>query len=158
MNCSYQSPYGKITSNWKTEDLMKITSLNLKYLKFEKLDVAYICQLKTLTELDFVRSTIGTQELSQLKFLPRLSKLNLGKVDLKDEGLAFVKDIKTLTVLNLHNTEITDTGLAHLKSMSSLKEIELTHCSKLSAAGIADLRAALPNCKINAPTGVTPEE
>jgi hypothetical protein len=42
---------------------------------------------------------------------------------------------------------VTDAGLAHLKQMKSLRTLTL-ESTKVTEAGIAELKAALPECKV----------
>ena len=48
----------------------------------------------------------------------------------------------------LNNTQITDAGLVHLKGMTNMQNLDLTF-PRITDAGVADLKKALPKCKIN---------
>jgi hypothetical protein len=63
--------------------------------------------------------------LSKLGRLPDLQSLDLTGVPIGDAGLEHLKNAKSLTTLNVPGTNVT-------------------------AAGVAKLQAALPNCKITA--------
>jgi hypothetical protein len=52
-----------------------------------------------------------------------------------------------LAMLDLRNNPLTDKGLENLKSLTPLKDLILTGTST-TAAGIAELRKALPDCQI----------
>ena len=43
--------------------------------------------------------------------------------------------------------KITDAGLVHLKGMTNLQSLDLGG-TKITDAGVADLKKALPNCEI----------
>ena len=43
--------------------------------------------------------------------------------------------------------KLTDTGLVHLKGLTNLQSLSLIS-TKVTDAGVKDLQAALPNCKI----------
>ena len=69
------------------------------------------------------------------------------------EGLVHLKGLTNLQSLTLmgrfdNSSQITDAGLAHLKGLANLKKCNLLG-TKITAAGVADLQKALPNCKIS---------
>ena len=82
--------------------------------------------------------------------------------DITDSGLVQLKGLPKLQTLDLDGTKITAAGLAHLKGLTSLQKLNLGGTrlrllkiigdkrfgSKVTDAGIADLKKALPNCKI----------
>jgi hypothetical protein len=47
----------------------------------------------------------------------------------------------------LSETKVSDQGLEHLRGLSDLIELHLIK-TEVTAAGVAKLQAALPNCKI----------
>ena len=76
-----------------------------------------------------------------------------------DAGLAHLNGLVKLETLTIYfATQITDAGLAHLKGMPNLQALDLSRTRQLKTldlagqitdAGVADLRKALPNCKIS---------
>lgn len=64
-----------------------------------------------------------------------------------DDGLANFKDCLELTHLYLQGTQVGDRSLEHLKSCKNLNRLDLTK-TKVTVQGIADLKRALPNIKI----------
>ena len=75
-----------------------------------------------------------------------------------DAALVHLKGLTSLQTLDLRGPYITDAGLAHLKGMTNLQALDLSRTRKLKTldlagqitdAGVADLRKALPNCKIS---------
>ena len=43
---------------------------------------------------------------------------------------------------------MTDAGVAHLKNLTALQNLDLESCVRVTDAGVAALKRALPNCKI----------
>ena len=72
--------------------------------------------------------------------------VSLNGTDVTDGGLAHLKGLTKLKVLQIIDTQITDAGLSHLKGMTKLQELWLP--SRITDAGVAELKKALPNCKI----------
>ena len=50
--------------------------------------------------------------------------------------------------LNLSGTQVDDAGVEHLKKLTKLTNLSLLE-TKLTSTGIAELKQALPNCKID---------
>ena len=64
-----------------------------------------------------------------------------------DAGLKELAPLKKLRTLYLGGTEVTDACLKELAALKGLQELYLG-CREVTAAGIAELRKALPDCKI----------
>lgn len=62
---------------------------------------------------------------------------------------ASIQSRENLRMLNLSGTPVTDTGLVHLKGLKSLERLMLDY-TKVTPAGVAKLRKALPDAKITA--------
>ncbi len=62
-------------------------------------------------------------------------------------GLQYLKGLTRLTTLELQETKVTDTGLKHLTGLTNLTTLHLLR-TKVTAQGVADLKKALPECKI----------
>ena len=58
--------------------------------------------------------------------------------------------------LDLQQTAVADAGLAAVQKMANLKQVGL-YGTKVTAAGVAKLQAALPNCKIEVDPAVQAE-
>jgi hypothetical protein len=56
-------------------------------------------------------------------------------------------ELKRLERLSLVGANLTDAGIRHLAGLPNLESLDLRR-TKASAAGIAELQKALPNCKI----------
>ncbi len=91
----------------------------------------------------------GLQGIGQLKTLKKLYLSDCG--DFTGAGIRHLRSLTELELLNLDETKITDEAvepLCALKSLSTLKELDLSY-THLSAAGLAKVKAALPNCDIH---------
>lgn len=65
-----------------------------------------------------------------------------------DADLAMFAPLPNLATLDLTNTAVGDAGLPHLKRLTSLKQLKLAG-TRITPAAAADLRAALPNCRVD---------
>jgi hypothetical protein len=66
-----------------------------------------------------------------------------------DAGLARLQGLTGLQQLDLTSCrQVTDAGLAHLKGLTGLQQLNL-ECERVTDAGKAVFRAALPGCKID---------
>ena len=63
-------------------------------------------------------------------------------------GMVRREGMTNLQTLSLSNTDITDLGLTHIKGLKNLKTLHLDKWTLFSETSIADLKKALPNCKI----------
>lgn len=97
--------------------------------EFSELDAAY---LRVLRRLETVRLARVTDEA--LKQLP----ISLRRVILQD-------------------TDVTDAGLEHLTEMPQLRELYLGG-TRVTAAGVANLRRSLPRCQIHGPEQLNDEQ
>jgi hypothetical protein len=98
--------------------------------------------------------------LAHLVGMPKLENLSLieegGGMVITDAGLSYVgqmKGLKTLMLLNLK--KVTDAGLVHLQNLSNLEDMSIHRCA-VTAAGLQQLCAALPDCRIIASPVVAP--
>ena len=71
-----------------------------------------------------------------------------GSLVLTDADLKELAPLKELRTLYLGGTEVTDACLKELAALKGLQELYLFGCREVTAAGVAELRKALPDCKI----------
>ena len=99
-------------------------------------------KLTQLTSLDLEGNQIT--DLTPLKDLTQLTDLNLLNNQITD--LTPPKDLTQLTMLNLMGNQITD--LTPLKDLTQLTRLWLSGNPDLTKAQIAELKKALPKCRI----------
>ena len=75
-----------------------------------------------------------------------LASVSLHGTSVTDAGLAHLCGMSIGQVL-LDETSVSDAGIEHIRQLRGLREVRFNH-TKVTAAGVASLRAALPKCKI----------
>ncbi len=73
--------------------------------------------------------------------------LSLGCPSLADLFAKNLAELKQLKRLSLAGSGLGDDGIKHLAGLPNLEWLDLRR-TKASAAGVAELQKALPNCKI----------
>ncbi len=111
----------------------------------------------TLTTVSLSGSPVADAGLAQLKELKGLTDLDLHRTTkVTDAGLAHLKELKSLKRLDLNATQLGNAGLDHLKELKGLTFLDLRG-TKVTATGRAELRAALPACKIEHDDTIEPK-
>ncbi len=156
-------------------DLEHVESLpRLKLLRLGGADITddglkHLAVLTDLEELSLHRTHVGDAGLEHVQGLTQLRRLNLYATNISGSGLKYLKrlgrledlclsktkvsDLGHLTALthlrylNLDNTQVTDAGLEPIEGFAKLERLDLC-VTKVTAAGVAKLQQALPNCKI----------
>ena len=64
-----------------------------------------------------------------------------------DDDLAQIASLAELERLNLYATGVSDAGIVHIKKLSHLKYLNLSY-TQVTNQGAAEIRQALPNCRI----------
>ncbi|MBL8899575.1 MAG: hypothetical protein JNM84_18235 [Planctomycetes bacterium] len=129
-------------------------------------DVLALAPLREhLAIVDLARAKLGAKSVAFLAELPRLMKLDLTDTGLAARDLeACATGLRTTRELNLNGTGIDDTSLVWLAGLPALEDLYLWR-TKITAAGIAKLRAAKPSLHLRyelalpepPPPGDTPE-
>jgi serine/threonine protein kinase/Leucine-rich repeat (LRR) protein len=96
---------------------------------------------------------LSDADLARLKDCNNLTWLDLSNTDVTAAGLAHLKDCKKLTAILLESTDVSDSAVAPLESCKNLTQLYLAK-TKFTAAGIDELKKALPECKIKWDGGV----
>ena len=140
----------------------KVTDAGLVHLKemtnLQRLSVGYLTNvtdaglvhLKGLTNLERLALTgpkITDAGLVHLKGLTNLKGLSPPR-QITDAGFVHIKGLTNLEVILLFGSRITDAGLMHFKGLTKLRMINLSQAFEVTAAGVAELEKALPNCRI----------
>lgn len=111
--------------------------------------VAYLKPLKNLHLLALDNKKLtddGLKKLSELQF-PKLTDLYIYNSAVTDDGMQYLKRLQTVRKLSLVDSGISDAGLEHLKALKNL-EVLAIRGTKVTKAGAADLKKALPKCKV----------
>ena len=151
----------------------KVTDVGLNSLRLMPNLVAVDLSGSQRTDSGLWAATITDRGLETLAVLTRLERLNLRNSKISDVGFAKLSSLP-LRDLNLAETQLSATGLAALPALSKLERLSLWKCkrveddaiesiaglkqlrwldvkgTKLTAAGIARLRASLPQCRVEA--------
>lgn len=136
--------------------------------------LAHMKGLKGLQSLDLYGSQATDAGLAGLQGLTSLQMLVLSGTQVTDAGLAHLQGLTHLRLLALDHTPVADAGLVHLRGLTALQELRLTgspvtdaglvhlqwltglrtlglNRTQVTDAGVAQLRQALPKCKIIGP-------
>jgi hypothetical protein len=93
----------------------------------------------------------SSQERIDLRNLPAPDvpfALILCETSISDDDLIELARFPTLTDLDLSDTRVSNAGIRPLKELKNLSSVRLLS-TNVEASGIADLQAALPNCRIS---------
>ncbi|HKB41371.1 MAG TPA: hypothetical protein VKD72_33405, partial [Gemmataceae bacterium] len=118
-------------------------------------DFVVLQQLRHLESLELPRTKLDNGEVEELcdtLFAPKLRRLHLG-APITDRALVHFQRFRALTEFSLPCPNITDAGLEHLKALSTLRKLDLRG-TKATVAGVKQLAAALPECRIESEHGV----
>jgi hypothetical protein len=115
----------------------------------------------------FVFEELGIYEMSRpygpawlhdflgMDFFNRVTRITVAenggfRSDFGDDDLQGLDAVPDLRELNLLGVNLTDAGLDHLRGLRRLEALEIVgwRQSQFTAAGVAKLQRALPNCKI----------
>ncbi len=103
----------------------------------------------TFRDVSFlVRKPILDEALAALANCPQLRSVNLGGTRILDNDLRLVGKLTQVDTLALNDTKVTNAGLQHLSGMQRLRFVHLQRCPGVTARGVNELQAALPNCQI----------
>ena len=108
-----------------------------------------LLHLPKLTQLEIDHHGTDSQ-LLHVASLRNLTELHLAEgTDVTDQGLAFLAKSPSLQGLSIGNKaqQITDAGLEHLQTLKTLRRSQLSG-TKVTPAGIAKFKAALPDCEV----------
>ena len=138
--------------------------------KLDDRALGWLADATELRKLSLFSTDVSDRGVAGLAALPRLEYLNLGSTrvtgsigstlgqfaalrelvldgtELSDPGLSTLSGLK-LRYLSLSGNDITDAGLRQFRPGPTLQRIDLGK-TKVSARGIADLQAALPDLQI----------
>lgn len=141
----------KITDKGLAEiaGLYDLTLLGLSDTKISDDGLKHIAG-RSYFALELARTDIGDKGLENLKDLRGILRLQLDGTKITDAGLAHLPQMmsgKVIHDLYLAGTNISDDGLVHLLKMKDLTHLHVEK-TKITEAGVAKLKAALPKLKV----------
>ena len=111
-------------------------------------DMFRVAKLKNLRSLWLEANEITDVGLKRLSGLPRLEILWLQNTPISDVGIAGFPLLTQLSDLDISSTDVSDASLPLLKKCLSLQHLGLEN-TQFTPEGIAELRRALPSCRID---------
>lgn len=115
-----------------------VLSIDASESKIGDTQLAGIGVFPRLEELSLGGSEATAAGLAHLARLPRLRRLFLEGMALKDEAAQPLGKLKGLEGLSLANTQIGDAGVAHLSGLTRLQVLNLSNCN-VTDAGLQHL-------------------
>jgi serine/threonine protein kinase/Leucine-rich repeat (LRR) protein len=125
----------------------KFTFLSLRSTRVSDAVGAYFAHCTELEYLGLGHTQVTESGLARFRNCKKLKVLDLDVLAVGDASVTPFADCNNLEQLNLSMTQVTDRGIARFKECKSLKSLNLRG-TKITAAGIDDLKAALPACRI----------
>jgi serine/threonine protein kinase len=158
------------------EGRLDLVTIDLYRRPIRDEDFSRIDRLSFLTTLIANETSFGDAEMDRLGELPRLQKVYLSQTKITNHGLDDLTRYPLLEVLHVSHTAVSDAGLKSLKAWPLMQQLFLVGCdisdnalddllslktlqhlnigaTKISAAGVDRLRAALPECRIESDHG-----
>lgn len=137
-------PFGPLTD----ENLAQVTRLTLVNIGDE--GILELTKIPSLEQLSLVSDQLTDNGLAYLTQISSLVHLTLSSPVVTAAGLKALAKHPSLESLHLVWVKIMDEHLPYLMSLTSLKKLVLEDFGtlELSQADVAELRAALPNCRI----------
>jgi hypothetical protein len=113
-----------------------------------------LSQLKDLEYLDIGFTSITDTGLTHLAKLTKLRSLLLNGLGeaLTDKGLTTLRSLPQLEELRINSANVTDKSVATILGFKALKSLDISH-TRITEEGVRNIRAALPNCKIERDSG-----
>jgi WD40 repeat protein len=134
-------------------ELLELRILRLDNTGISDEGLRHLESLKHLALLGVGGTQVTDDGVGQLVTLPCLAVLALDARQLTRTAVTGLKNMPILVVLGVDGPELDKTDINALKDLTSLKELYFKN-SRLSEQDIVDLRAALPNCKIETEDGL----
>jgi hypothetical protein len=111
-------------------------------------DMAWLAKCPRLEMIDLADSQVGDHGLLALRELPRLRWLSISGRAVTDRGCRTLTEFSALEELHIASRSIHDEGL---RELARLKNLHMLHVSaSASESAFAELRRALPKCRITA--------
>jgi hypothetical protein len=138
------------------DGLPELVTLSLSGERIGDMGLRKLGTLPALENLFLVETSVGDAGLAELRWFPRLAVLQLYETKVTDEGLRnLAEENQELVELSLVGCRITDQGLEAIAQLKQLKLLALDRTG-VTAAGVAGLQIALPECEIRSDFAATP--
>ncbi len=108
--------------------------------------IPYLLGLTKLRQLRLSGTQVGNAGLRHLAGLTNLRELSLSGTQVSDEGMRHLTRLTQLQELDVFDIQVSDRGLQHLRELTQLRKLVV--CWRISDAGMAALKAALPDLEI----------
>jgi RNA polymerase sigma factor (sigma-70 family) len=128
--------------------LTKMQSLDLSGTKLTDVGLKELSGLTNLRELKIGNTKLTDAGLKELAGMTELQSLDLWATAVTDTGLKELANLTKLQSLSLRGTRISDAGLKELMGLKNLRHLDLGSRTKVTDAGAAALKKALPACAI----------
>jgi Leucine-rich repeat (LRR) protein len=140
-------PWSASTTDASLRHLAGLTRLRALWLpEVGDAGIVHFRGLKNLESLHLGSSRISASGLGPLQGLTRLRTLELHGAGVSDKALEPLRGLINLRSLIIDGTKVTDAGLESLKGLKNLQRLSVG--PKVSGAGVAELRRALPQLKV----------
>ncbi len=125
----------------------RFTHLSLRSTHVTDATAAAFGHCTELTFLGLAHTKVTEAGLAHFRDCTKLKHLDLDELPVGDAAVAPFAECKDLEVLHLGGAQVTDAGVARFKGCKRLRTLFLRG-TRVTAAGIDDLKAALPQCRI----------
>jgi serine/threonine protein kinase len=127
----------------------RLMLLNMHGTKVTDAGLGQFKNIKTLEFLELPGTAVSAAGLVHFAGCTNLKKIDLGACpNADDAALAVFRECKELQTLWLPSAPVTDASLEQIAKYPKLKHVILRD-TKVTAKGLAQLRAALPQCRID---------
>jgi serine/threonine protein kinase len=124
---------------------LKPLLLKLKDTKISSDEFEVICNISSLTQLDFTDTPVVDSDFAKLSRLKKLYNLDFsGDRIVTDELINYICSMK-ITLLDLSRTSISDRQLRLLIKAKTLQNLRIRDCENLSSDAIADFERDFKN-------------
>ena len=141
---------GKITGAelGRLKRMPRLIELNLDGTKLDDRAMEKLAELTQLESLSISFTHVTDAGLKHVAGLRNLRKLNVSGNPITNAGMAEISHLPQLEEVMVVNGGVGDAGLKQLESLAKLRALWVSGNPKVTAAGVAALKAALPECNV----------
>ncbi len=135
--------------------LLALTRLKEFYIFTSDIDdptYRRLLAMPSLATLVIFGGQVTDRVIADLDKNPRLTGIGLCHCALTSDGIRSLAKLRHVIFLQLVGSPCSDADLEHLAALTNLRNLSLRQ-TKVTAAGVAALQKALPNCKIDWDSG-----